>query len=365
MPYQLVYLPKSGNKNYWTTNSNFTHKPANHLSWDNLAQLIADFPVLKAQYPTIFNNRRDDRFYVYDNDGKMVGNLIEKLDTLSAEYPQLSWQLSTIKYPPKAHYAIRATVAEQEYYYNSSKGKNGSFISPGEGEIRFWKQQELDKAPATAQNLCRNKNFLQKLPGLLPEHLVVINVRTNQIVWSTQQLTPVQKAKQVTSSNNLLERVKIQLNEHFTQSDQEVILNDQAEQQEMLTVDLERYSAPQVFAALCYLPEALDQRTTVNKLLDTYDQAILQDFLHTVELTDIQQLDGAAFVKSFRRIRQERRKIKDLSILLNTIGDNIDQASILKQLLNHQSLHNQYHYRNRELGDQLLKMVKPAEVNGE
>lgn len=70
MPYQLVYLPKSGNKNYWTTNSNFTHKPANHLSWDNLAQLIADFPVLKAQYPTIFNNRRDDRFYVYDDDGK-------------------------------------------------------------------------------------------------------------------------------------------------------------------------------------------------------------------------------------------------------------------------------------------------------
>ncbi len=346
MPYQLVYLPKSGNKNYWTTNSNFTHKPANHLSWDNLAQLIADFPVLKAQYPTIFNNRRDDRFYVYDDDGKMVGNLIEKLDTLSAEHPQSAWQLSTIKYPPKAHYAIRATVAEQEYYYNSSKGKNGSFISPGEGEIRFWKQQELDKATATAQNLCRNKNFLQKLPGLLPEHLVVINVRTNQIVWSPQQLAPVQKAKQVTPSNNLLERVKIQLNEHFTQSDQGVILNDQAEQQEALTIDLERYSAPQVFAALCYLLEALGQRTAVNKLLDTYDQAILQDFLHTVELADIQQLDGAAFVKSFQQIRQERRKIKDLSILLNTIGDNIDQASILKQLLNHQSLHNQYHYRN-------------------
>lgn len=361
MPYQLVYLPKSGNKNYWTTNSNFTHKPANHLSWDNLAQLIADFPVLKAQYPTIFNNRRDDRFYVYDDDGKMVGNLIEKLDTLSAEDPQPSWQLSTIKYPPKAHYAIRATVAGQQYYYNSSKGKNGSFISLGEGEIRFWKQQELDKATATAQNLCRNKNFLQKLPGLLPEYLVVINVRTNQIIWSPQQPASVQKVKQKTSTDNLLEKTKMQLNEHFTRSDQEVILNDQAEQEEMLTVDLEHYSAPQVFVALCYIIEALDQRTVVNKLLDTYDQAILQDFLHTVELTDLQQLDSTAFVKSFQRIRQERRKIKDLSIILNTISDNIDQASILKQLFNHQSLHNQYHYRNRALGDQLLKMVKPAD----
>lgn len=362
MPYQLVYLPKSGNKNYWTTNSNFTHKSANHLFWDNSAQLIADFPVLKAQYPTIFNNRRDDRFYVYDDADKMVGNLIEKLDTLSAENPQSSWQLSTIKYPPKAHYAIRATAAGRQYYYNSSKGK---FISPGEGEIRFWKQQELDKVTATAQNLCRNKNLLQKLPGLLPEQLLVINIRTNQVVWPPQQPVSVQKVKQTTSTDNLLERTKAQLNEHFTQSDQEVVLNDQAEQQEMLTVDLKRYSAPQVFAALCYIIEALDQRTAVNKLLDTYDQAILQDFLHTVELADIQQLDSTAFVKSFHRIRQERRKIKDLSIILNTIGDNIDQASILKQLLNHQSLHNQYHYRNRDLGDQLLKMVKPADISGE
>lgn len=31
MSYQLVYLPKSGNKNYWTVNNYFTHKDNQHF----------------------------------------------------------------------------------------------------------------------------------------------------------------------------------------------------------------------------------------------------------------------------------------------------------------------------------------------
>lgn len=79
MPYQLVYLPKSGNKNYWTIDHSFTHKMKNHCFWDNSAQLIADLPTLKAQYPTIFNNRRDDRFYLYDEDNQPVANVMEMM----------------------------------------------------------------------------------------------------------------------------------------------------------------------------------------------------------------------------------------------------------------------------------------------
>lgn len=59
-------------------------------------------------------------------------------------------------------------------------------------------------------------------------------------------------------------------------------------------------------------------------------------------------------------MRQQRRKIKDLSILLDTIDENIDQALILKGLLGHQSLHSQYHFRNRELGERLLTMINPS-----
>lgn len=367
MPYQLVYLPKSGNKNYWTIDHSFTHKMKNHCFWDDSAQLIADLPTLKAQYPTIFNNRRDDRFYLYDEDDKPVANVMEMMIAPTADTFQTTGQPSAIPiiaHGSKEYYAIRADIDKQQYYYDSSKGKNGSFVTLGAGEIRFWKRQELDKAIATAQNLCRNKNFLKKLPGLTPKNLIVVNIRTNESVWSAQSME-AENANQTSPTDELLAKVKAQLDEHFDWSDRGEILNDQGEQLKMPTVDLEHYSAPQVFAALCYVIEALNQRATVNSLLDVYDQFILQDYLHTVELTDAHQLDSAAFIESLQKMRQERRKVKDLSVLLNAIGDNIDQTTILKQLLGHQSLHNQYHYRHHQLGDQLLKMIDSPDVEDE
>ncbi|MGM9907940.1 hypothetical protein [Limosilactobacillus sp.] len=368
MPYQLVYLPKSGNKNYWTNDHGFTHKLKNHRFWDDSAQLIADFPVLKAQYPTVFNNRRDDRFYIHDDNDVVVIKLMEKLIVPAASQPIAQPPAIPIKYNAKEYYVIRANVGERQYYYDSGIGKSGALIVPGAGEIRFWKHHELDKVIATAQNLCRNKNFLRKLPGLLPESLAVINIRTNQTVWPAQPSRPVaaiENTDQPSQPTDLLEKVKIQLSDHFATANHENLLNDQGVRPGELVVDLERFDAARVFAAFCYLTEALAQRITVNKLLDNYDQSMLQDYLHTVELTDPHQLDNDAFVESLRQTRQGRRKIKDLSILLNTIGDNIDQATILKHLLSHQSLHNQYHYRNHELGNRLLEMIKPTVENEE
>lgn len=104
---------------------------------------------------------------------------------------------------------------------------------------------------------------------------------------------------------------------------------------------------------------ALNQRPAVNELLSVYDKLILQDYLHTAELVG-SHIDGDAFVASLHQMRQQRRKIKDLSILLDTIDENIDQALILKGLLGHQSLHSQYHFRNRELGERLLTMINPS-----
>lgn len=369
MPYQLVYLPKSGNKNYWTNDHGFTHKLKNHRFWDDSAQLIADFPALKVQYPTVFNNRRDDRFYIHDDNNAVVVKLMEKLiPSDAASQTDAQPPAIPIKYNAKEYYVIRADIGEHQYYYDSGIGKSGALIVPGAGEIRFWKHHELDKAIATAQNLCRNKNFLRKLPGLLPESLAVINIRTNQTVWPAQPsklVAAIQNTDQPSQTTDLLEKVKTQLSDHFATANHESLLNDQGEQPEELVVDLDRFNAARVFSAFCYLTEALAQRITVNKLLDNYDQSMLQDYLHTVELTDKHQLDSDAFVESLRQTRQERRKVKDLSILLNTIGDNINQTTILKHLLNHQSLHNQYHYRNHELGNRLLEMSKPAIENEE
>ncbi|MFR0771834.1 MAG: hypothetical protein ACLSH6_08470 [Limosilactobacillus pontis] len=65
MSYQLVYLPQSGNKNYWTINNSFTHKDDQHRFWAQLAQLCADFPGLKEKFPTRFANKRDDPNFLH------------------------------------------------------------------------------------------------------------------------------------------------------------------------------------------------------------------------------------------------------------------------------------------------------------
>lgn len=364
MSYQLVYLPQSGNKNYWTINNSFTHKDDQHRFWAQLAQLCADFPGLKEKFPTRFANKRDDRFYIYTDDGQEVALLASQLKNTetatsqSTTTPQPPTQLTV---PPKGYYAIAARVGGILYYYSSKTGTNGAMIGAQDGIIRFWKQHELNKAIATVRNLCQNDKFLRRLPGLRPEMLTVINARTGTSVWPLNNVdqeaaTPVE-AESANQNAALLTEVKQLLSNHFDPAKHEGIHNDQGFRFDPPTVDLDQYDASKVFAALCYLIEALNQRPAVDELLNIYDKLILQDYLHTVELVDNQQIDGDAFVAAFHQMRQQRRKIKDLSILLDTIDQNINQTLLLRELLKHQSLRNQYHFRNRELGARLLSMI--------
>lgn len=55
MSFQLVYLPKSGNTNYWTVNNYFTHKDNQHFYWDQSEQLCDEFSRLKKKFPTLFD----------------------------------------------------------------------------------------------------------------------------------------------------------------------------------------------------------------------------------------------------------------------------------------------------------------------
>lgn len=369
MSFQLVYLPKSGNKNYWTVNNYFTHKDNQHFYWDQLEQLYDEFSHLKKKFPTLFANKRDDRFYIYTDDGQEVSQLVAQLadtEKAAAPIPQSAAtpkQSSLLAVPPKGCYAIAARVGGTMYYYSSKTGANGAMIGPQAGEIRFWKKSDLAKAMATVRALSVNAKFLHRLPGLQPAMLTVINARTGAAVWPINNLdqptTPEQAEEDVATNAALLAEVKQQLSDHFNPDKQESIQNDQGFRFNPPEVDLERYDARKVFDALCYLIAALDQRPAVNELLSVYDKLILQDYLHTAELVG-SHIDGDAFVASLHQMRQQRRKIKDLSILLDTIDENIDQALILKGLLGHQSLHSQYHFRNRELGERLLTMINPS-----
>lgn len=359
MPYQLVYLPKSGNKNYWTKNNRFTHKLTQHLFWETPALIQNALPALKQKNPTLFTNKRDDRFYIYDDTGQLISRVIQ--------LPGLGEQTTNktkpnIKLTAKAYYAITTSIDGVAYYYDSTKGKNGRLVTPGDGNIRFWKHSEFEKVVATAQNLCQNKNFLAKGPILRPDQLKVINVRSGQVVWplalNSQSSAPTATVDKVTA---LLDEVREQFHGHLGSAKGEEFVNDENEQATIPTVDMDKFAASKLFAALCYLVEAVTQRSAFDKLLNIYDKELLQDYLHYAELTDVHQIDSTAFVQSLQQMRVARRRIKDICVLLQTIDENLDSSRLLRQLLGHQSLHNQYHFRNHELGDQLLGMTASSQ----
>lgn len=120
----------------------------------------------------------------------------------------------------------------------------------------------------------------------------------------------------------------------------------------MPTIDLQGLTASKVFDALKCLIHALTYQQTLAKLVTYYDKRIVQDQLHSVELADLQQFDAPSFVSHL----QQRRKIKDLSIILDCIADNMDSESIIESIRNHPSLHNHYCYRDRATAETMKKL---------
>ena len=123
-------------------------------------------------------------------------------------------------------------------------------------------------------------------------------------------------------------------------------------------VDFTEYNAQKVFDALSYLALALTQKEQVNQLLAQYDGDILQDYLHTVEMVDVSQLDTEKFAEHLHQVRLKRRQVKDLAIMLAALVDNFAPEKILKALWGNPSLKNQYYIRNQEVGDELLEMIQ-------
>ena len=66
MTFELVYRSSKGNKNYWTTKHHFTRKESDHYQWETIQRMNTEFPQLKFNYPTLFANKKIERFYYLD-----------------------------------------------------------------------------------------------------------------------------------------------------------------------------------------------------------------------------------------------------------------------------------------------------------
>lgn len=344
MAYELAYISKNGTHSYFSKNYGFTRKAANHWQWQTAALLKAELPALKQKHITSFNTRKPRQFYILDTETKQLERL-----TLPAETPAID-KVSSLAFGSSQYYAVAIDSDKERLFLNTKEGKLTARLNES---VRLW--DDLQKAQATASSLRLNKRFWLNYHELDPQATYVFNLVTNQRVWPAKAGKDGDDSKEVLNTVALeiqLRQLRDQLKPRFSLENCQLPSKEKLHERPA-DVDLEKYNAGRVFAALSYLLEALTQKNKTDKLLNYYDKFITQDFLHVAEAADPENLDNAAFVKQLHDSRVRRRQIKDLDLFLNAIADNLNIWELLKQLGNNASLHNQYYYRDRETAGQM------------
>ena len=119
-----------------------------------------------------------------------------------------------------------------------------------------------------------------------------------------------------------------------------------AARHEVETIDFERFNLKKILEAIDYLIDALRLKATAERQLKVFDQSILQDYLHVIELTELDQIDAQRLVASLQTNRRARRQIKDLKIILSALAKSFDVQQFLNILLSEPSLGSQYYFRD-------------------
>ncbi|WP_367342345.1 hypothetical protein [Limosilactobacillus sp.] len=344
MSFELVYIAKSGNKSYWTSKHNFSKKAANHFQWPNVDDI--DLAKLASTYPTIFRNKNQKRFKVLNTASMQIVPLSDQQQSEApvSNRPHVNITKSIEKkIQTDGKEFVIVTVVDQAFQYlDTTMGNHGDFVSSLNKQTKRW--DDVNKAIKTAESLYKNNKFWKDCDNFEEKLLYVLNAKTDTIIWSSDnpevQLTPTSQLLA-----NLAE-LNAQLTEHFKADNNRN--RDCATAKIMPIVDLNGITAEKVFASLAFLIKALTYQEKIAQLLTYYDKRVIQDQLHTAELADLQHFDASKFVRSLQASRQNCRRIKDLSVILNCLAENMDSESIITSLRNHPSLHNHYCYRDQE-----------------
>lgn len=102
--------------------------------------------------------------------------------------------------------------------------------------------------------------------------------------------------------------------------------------------------------------DALALKTTVDHDLAYYDREVTQDYLHAVEFTPLAQIDAPRLIAALQTLRQRRRQVKDLSLLLNAFDTAFD-ANRFWQVLNVSATGIKYQVRSAQAARPCLPCV--------
>ncbi|WP_295747202.1 hypothetical protein [uncultured Limosilactobacillus sp.] len=364
MAFELVYVSKVGNRSYWTKAHHFSKKDDDHYRWDSRAALVSAFDQLRQDYPTIFGQKKVDRFYIGQPGTTELEQLTTVTDSTANRTPvpaevdvSPSWVSAKMakKVKKDKKYYVVATRHEDSYHFlDTTLYENGGFVYPFNANVRRWKEEE--KAVATAKTLTTNQRLWAKYPTFERQYLTVLDVRDGQVIWSTdeQQLDSI--AVQVSQLSERLERLNQRLVSHFNDGERGTltVTNQTADQP---AFDLDTYNAVEFFRCLKYVLQCLVHRDQLNQFLGWYDGKIIQDQLHMVELTDLAAIDADKFVQYLQETRRIRREAKDLAVLVNTVADNMDVKNILNKLTGNMSLANHYQFRDHHAAEVLQNLI--------
>lgn len=345
MSFALLYRSLSHTRWYWSVSQNFTQKSERQFTWESAADLAADYPKLRSHYPTLFAKKRAEAFWIYDlahDDATQLSlAAADSADVPADDAPQaetkndktiaidsptavdsMALQTSTSKQQgndPKTpeHFALMVDGKNNASCYYSRTLKK--FVVKVNEHASVWDRR--DSAIDVGKELAINDSFWLGHAEYDRATLRWVRVEDGERIWP--QLAgdglPMPEPE-------LIDRFRQKISAHVDDDGPAASTMSlaKAARHEVETIDFERFNLKKILAAVDYLIDALRLKITAERQLKVFDQSILQDYLHVIELTELDQIDAQRLVASLQSNRRARRRIKDLKIISSALAKSFD-----------------------------------------
>ena len=378
MSFALLYRSLSRTRWYWSVSQNFTQKSERQFTWESAADLAADYPKLRSRYPTLFAKKRAEAFWIYDlahddatrlsltaddsadvpaDDAPQSETNADKkvaVDSLTAADP-MALQTSTPKQQksdPKMaeHFALMVDGKNNVSCYYSRTLKK--FVVKVNEHASVWDRR--DSAIDVGKELAINDSFWLGHAEYDRATLRLVRVEDGERIWP--QLAgdglPMPDPELV---DQFRQKISAHLDDDGPAASTMSLAK--AARHEVETIDFERFNLKKILEAVDYLIDALRLKAAAERQLKVFDQSILQDYLHVIELTELDQIDAQRLVASLQSDRRARRQIKGLKIILSALAKSFDVQQFLSILLLEPSLGSQYYFRDQATAAKIKEMI--------
>lgn len=353
-------------------------KSERQFTWESAADLATDYPKLRSRYPTLFAKKRAEAFWIYDlahddatrlslaaddsadmpaddapqaetkNDKTIAIDSPTAVDSMALQTSTSKQQGSDPKTPE--HFALMVDGKNNASCYYSRTLKK--FVVKVNEHASVWDRR--DSAIDVGKELAINDSFWLGHAEYDRATLRLVRVEDGERIWpqlagdGLPMLEP-----------ELIDRFRQKISAHVDDDGPAASTMSlaKAARHEVETIDFERFNLKKILAAVDYLIDALRLKATAERQLKVFDQSILQDYLHVIELTELDQIDAQRLVASLQSNRRARRQIKDLKIILSALAKSFDVQQFLNILLSEPSLGSQYYFRDQATAAQIKEMI--------